>query len=392
MKRYIIAASFIIIISLLSASTPDLITPYLNENFSSLDVANLDLSIMGSDLAEYDVFLAGSEWHGTTASYDLQYALATTLNREAGVKYLLMGIGYATAQTYNAYLETGEKEILDAITSAIKYSNSSNHEHRLSWEKLYQYNQTLPEDQRISVVGIDLEYEVYLAIRYLSTLPGIEGLPFYPMPVRNAASIEEFVNRMRAELDANETKYRTAMGASFSELELILNNLWDTVTAHYADNFYAARERILYDNFLKAYNSLPEGKYFGHWSMEHIYLRETRTPNLSGTETLAMFLNHEDDSPVKDRVLSIASLYLDSEYRFFYGRYYNAGISNDYVSNVQPLQIVANSEFTLFRLTNDNSPFAFRPYTVRSHTGGAATDYYQYIIVIKNSVPGSPNQ
>lgn len=391
-KKLIIIACFVLIISMLSASTPDLITPYLKSNHASLDIDNLSLELMKDELENYDVYLSGSEWHGTTASYDLQYALTTALHREAGVKYLLMGIGHASAQMYNAYLNSGDEEILETILSAIKFSNSSNHEHRLAWEKLYQYNQAQPKDQRITVVGIDMEYEIYLAIQYITSLTGYENLPILPLPRATPDSIDVFVTRMQEDVAANEEHYRSVMGDDFSELQLVLSNLEDTVAAHTAANFYDAKERILYENFLRAWSSLPPGKYFGLWSMEHIYQRDAGTENLGGFDRLAMYLKHEEDSPVRDRVLSMAAVYLDSQYRFYYGSYHNRDISTELFTDLYPFRTLASNDYTLFRLNGQDSPFAMRPYTVKNPTGGVAIDYYQYLLVIRNSVPGSPNR
>lgn len=393
MKKYLTACFLLIIIFLASASTPDLITPYLPGNYSSLDIENLNLNLMAGDLDKHDVFLSGAEWHGSTAGYELQYAMTTALHQQAGIKYLLLGMGHATAQMINAYLQSGDETILDTVLEEIKFSNSSCYEHRLSWERLCQYNLTQPQEDRITVVGIDLEYQPYTAIAYLLGLPDADKLQL-PLPdeyLGTPQALANYVSRLEQNVLNNTDAYRQALGEGYGELELVLNNLKDTVQANIAEDFYAVREEIMYANFLRAYSSLPPGKYFGQLTMEHIYQRQAGTPNMSGIDRLAMYLNR-DDSPVQDRILSIAVLYENSRYRFFYGRYYEDEISNDYITDVLPFKLLAKTNYTLFRLNGEDSPFASRPYTVVGSTGGATTDYYQYLLIIRNSRPGSPNK
>jgi len=388
-------AVFILIITAMPSSVPDLLTPFLLENTFPLDIDNLDLSPMADDLETCEVILSGALWHGTTANYELQYAMAVSLNQQAGVKYLLLEISYASSQLYNAYLQTGDEAILSRVHDSLKRTSSSNYEHRLFWEKLYQYNRALPQEDKICIVGIDLEEMPYIAVYYLSILPGVDtlSLPDYSRyPLYTPQGLSDYVSSLQENIAANETEYRQILGASYNELELVVQNLADTVQANIAKDYYAAREEIIYRNFLRAFSSNPPGKYYGQWTMEHIYQRGADTPIMGSAEKLAMYLNRPD-SPVQGRVLSVSALYTESSYRLFYQRRYHFDTHNDYITDVKAFKDLARSDYTLFRLTGKDSPFSLRPYTVISPDGGgAATDYYQYMLVIKNSKPCNANK
>lgn len=391
MRRKLCIFSIIVFILITSASVVDQLTPFVTTNHTPLDIANMDLSIMSEDLEDCAVILSGAEFHGTTATYDLQYALTTALHQQAGVRYLLLGIGHATAQIYNLYLESGNHEFLDMVMSEIRYSSSSSFEHRQSWERLLEYNQGLPAEERLTVVGIDLEYQPYTAIRYMNFLTGTQSL--VPQPeayLGTPAALDSYVQTLRQDFETRQEEYRTALGENYAEFIIVLDNLTDTVAANFDDDFYDFREQILYANFLRAYELNP-GKYFGQFTMEHVYQNQAGTSNMEGLDRLAMYLNR-DDSPVEGQVISIAAMYVDSVFRFYYGRYYNSDIIQDYYTDGLIFRTVSEADYTLFRLTGKSSPFNRGTFTVRRPYGGVTTDYYQYLLVIKNSKPTSANK
>ena len=393
-RRLVVVACVIVLIFVASSRALDL-APYLADNYSPLDIHNMDLSIMSEDFLDYDVFLSGAEWHGTQANYELHYSMATALHQQAGVNYLLLSAGYGTTAMYSIYLETGDEVDLNIIHDEISFSNSSNEEHRVFWRNLYQYNQSQPEDDRIILLGIDLENVPRTAVRYLLSLPGAEQLPLLTPPNQFRPTTEElnnYVTRLELDIQADRDKYTLALGENFTELELVLDNLADTVRANLdRDTFYEVREEIMYSNFLRAYNSHPRGKYFGHMTMEHIYQHPAESPRLEDADSLAILMN-KDDSPVQGKVLSIAATYADSIFRFNWGRYYDMEIYDDFLTDLGAFTSLADADYTLFNLKGENSPFTTENFTIKNPNGGVTTDYFHYLMVIKNSPMASPNK
>ena len=200
-----------------------------------------------------------------------------------------------------------------------------------------------------------------------------------------ARYVEELENHYRD----NPGIFEDIFGDNLPCFDLILQNLADTVAAQFSADFYASREQVMYENFLRAHSRDPQGKFFAHLTMEHIYQRQVKIGSLADANRLGMLLCQED-SPAQG-VVSIGALYRDSEFRFYYGRYWNYDVFNSFIDNPPLFQTAAVSDYTLFKLTGDNSPFSWGPYSIINPTGGAATDYYQYMLLIKNSLPATPN-
>lgn len=49
-----------------------------------------------------------------------------------------------------------------------------------------------------------------------------------------------------------------------------------------------------------------------------------------------------------------------------------------------------DKDFTLFKLNGKRSPFAQELYFVESPDGGVTTDYFQYVLIIKDSKGATP--
>lgn len=375
----------------IAGSEPDIVTPYLAEHCHSLDLEHMDLSLLGSDI-DSQVFLSGAQWHGSVANYDMHYALLTALYEQAGVRYLLLDSGYATAQVYNDYLQSGKTDLLNMALSGIRFSNMSCNEHRLFWERLYQYNKALPPGEKIVVVGIDIEFQLSTAFNFLYHLSDNQLGNLYPPT--EYLGVPEALNRYLTGLQAKYLEdpqpFINAFGDNIGRFELAVQNLMDTVSVNLNDNYYAEREKLMYANFLSAYNNDPQGKYFGHFTMEHIYQRNVKIGELANADRFATLLVQED-SPVRDRVISIAAMYHDSEFRFYFGRYETYRVMNSYIVDAVPLLKNVASDYTLYKLNGVESPFSWDTFTVNHPSGGVTTDYYQYLLLIQHSQSTSPN-
>lgn len=370
-------------------------SPFLAENHSSIDIEDLDLSLMAHDFETHTVYLSGAEWHGTKASYDLHFKLFTALHQQAGVNYLMLGMGQATTDLYTTYVKTGDVEILDHLHQQLRFTTTSNEEYRMFWENLHEYYTSLPEDEKIHIVSVDLEYQPINAINFLTSLPGVESLPLVTPPPGFSPSLNNLANYVPTLYDdvmEDESKYREALGDNFDQFMLVLNNLNDTVNANLEDNFYEARSRYMYKNFLRIYEKAPDAKFFGQWTMEHIYQHRARTPRIDGGDRFGTLLSSED-SPVAGKVLSIGSLYVDSSFRFAWGRFFEVDLNDeDFIQHRDAFKEHGEDGITLFRLTGEDSPFDNRNYLIKGAWGGVTTDYIQYLLLIKNSPSTSPNR
>lgn len=233
--------------------------------------------------------------------------------RRAGVKYLLIEHGYSQAMQYNLYLETGDESILREEVKGLKGTLSYTKEFFNYWQQVYQLNQRLSPENKILVIGIDLDW-LPSVHKYLSK-------ELQEIDLRELPSLQNLLDNYNDSIpQGNYTKtyeeilleYKNANKSIFSEqqkfeITYIFKNL-----IHSADAFsqvehldiHRKRDMYMYENFIELYNHFPVGKFFGQWGLNHIY----QSPQL-GVNWLAYLLNTEESSPVKGKILSMATYY-----------------------------------------------------------------------------------
>ncbi|MDD4402467.1 MAG: erythromycin esterase family protein [Desulfitobacteriaceae bacterium] len=351
---------------------------YLANNYISLDLDKPDFSLMARDLATVSVILGG-ESHAIQKNYDVRFGLLTGLHQQYGFNYFLCEIGYGFSGLLNQYLATGNKDILIRLSNQSKGTAVWCFEFEEFWERLYEYNRQLPEDQRILVFGVDVEHQRETAIDYIRTLNGVEQLPLDFNRLKSGYYLEKILQ----DLEDNPETYANALEEDLFHFEIVIRNLIAT-RQFYATEDNALRERTMYENFLKIYAHYPEGKFFGQFGMEHVFQENCQT-FLDGIDRFAMLLM-SCDSPVQGKVLSIPYYYLNCQMSNWSNHYAHEDAYN--TLEAYKIHALAQADYTLFRLNGDASPFREQPYMVPNPYHGVTTDYFQYVLVIKDS-PGT---
>jgi hypothetical protein len=153
---------------------------------------------------------------------------------------------------------------------------------------------------------------------------------------------------------------------------------------HY--EFDKIRDKRMYENFKQVYESLPKGKYYGQWGLNHIFQKEQM-----GVKWIAASMN-EKGSSLENKVLSIAYAYenckfmsgtSDRNYSVDYRNTYNSLVFNNFTTK----------DYTIFKLNGKDSPFSKDSIWLTTDimpTSGVTVDFYQYIILIKNSQATEP--
>lgn len=224
------------------------ISAFLSTNREALDLsdgaARFEARLL--DAARKQVTLLG-ETHGIAVNEDLDLALLRYLHRVAGVRVYLAEGGYAASCLLNRYLETGDEQILDFVMQAGFGSISWTKEQRAFYVALRRWNLTLPEDARVRLVGIDLEHQQMVAVRYLAQLAQPQGRRLVPPGIAGTiASLErmaqsasdqsdkQFVGALAANLASHRAEYAEWLGDALFDFELATGNLQKTL------DFYAA--------------------------------------------------------------------------------------------------------------------------------------------------------
>ena len=318
---------------------------YIRENHSviySKKETMKDLSIIDNDLKDYEIFLIG-ENHGVKANVELKMKFLKYFKKKINFKYYICELPFSMTYFLNRYLETGNDALLKDIYKYIKGTYAWNKDEYDYWRDLYKYNKTLPRDDKIILIGIDIEHQPKNAFRFM----------------------EYCLNN-----------------GYYSKFEHVNNNLLNMLEVYHSNNFNGIRDQKLYENFLSISSHLPKGKYFGQIGLSHVFQRAFPYVNW-----FASFLRNEI-SPFKGKVLSVAYAYQNCKYLYPTKR-------KNYVSHINTLDLsmvefknFINSKYAIFKLNQKDSPFDEKliwPLNHKFPENGVTTDYFQYLVVIKDS-------
>ncbi len=380
---------------------------FLEKNHSALDLEDNDdfssFQLLDNDLKDKEIFFT-AENHGIKANSELELKFLKYFKEKADISYYLMELSYSDSCFLNQYLKTGDESILEEMYKPLKGTFAWNKQGYEHWKKVYEYNKTLPDDKKIKIIGIDIEHQSVNALRYMNSV-----LPNKKVPDEIKSNIEEFnkiinsgyLNENRADdrlykfcselknsMKKNKNVYEEYLEDNFFGFQLVNENIinrMDIVSSE--EEFNKIRDEKIYENFIKVYDYLPKGKYYGQWGLNHAFQRKHE-----GVFWLAAHMNRSD-SPVKGKVLSIIYLYKNCMYM-------NRGdYSKEHIYSYKSADF--NKYFmkpiTLFKLKGENSPFEnsliwpMNPYyTGQVAKDGVTTDYFQYIVVVVNSIPTEP--
>jgi hypothetical protein len=129
---------------------------YLKSNKARIG-DTLDESFFDADFYQSKVFLLG-EVHGFADNQKLDKELLFFLNKKLGVKYYIAEMDSSTAKKLNEFLSSSQKEraklkeVVLAINNRIPQQSSQ--ELFDKWNDIYDYNKTLNDSLKITVIGL----------------------------------------------------------------------------------------------------------------------------------------------------------------------------------------------------------------------------------------------
>lgn len=370
---------------------------YLEKNHADIDLNNDNLNdkfnILDSDIDKNDVILTG-EGHAIKDNYILELDLLKYMNQKYSVRYLLEELGYSQCCIINQYLESGDDRKLKFIYNELDGTAACSQEGYDFWIELRKYNLTVPENKRIKVIGIDIEHQIATACEYLNYLMPKNNVPQKIQPVlekykdsyklKNNDDFIKAVKNLQSDMNVNSSLYSEYLGNNYFDFSIVVDNIVNSKNAYALNgkNFDEIREPCIYNNFKRIYSHMPAGKYFGEFGMEHVY-QKTCNSYMGDEKRFAMYLNGSD-SPVKGKVLSIAYGYENCFYTDCMHNYIQSK-ADSVIGDLNIIDKYGRTDAAVFKLNGDNSPFNKKVYFVQGPHGGCTTDYFQYVILIKNS-------
>ncbi len=141
-------------------------TQYLSKNKIEIDKNSVDINpateIFDSAFYNNDVFFLG-ENHGYGDVQLIDKFMIIHLNKKIGLRYYLAEMDSLRARTLNVFLSKDEKDtlLLKQVVNDIKLRipQQSSRELYKKWFDIYEYNKTLPDSLKIIVLGVDKNFE-----------------------------------------------------------------------------------------------------------------------------------------------------------------------------------------------------------------------------------------
>ncbi len=293
--------------------------------------------LMKDDLDEHKVFIAGENHEFIRSNIDLKIKMFKYLHQHAGVNTFVLEQGFAWGYMFNEYVQTGDTTILNILLT-------------YTWppyEKLFtsfrDYNVSLPDDDKIKVIGIDVERFFGLAVRSLTFL-----MPDTVAPDEISLQVESLIglaayNDEYVEENGDETSYYFRGYSDYSSRNTVngflehFRKFIDTYQEYIGDNFpvferiassleaksiyddyldmsmpnaYVFREQHMLKAFSEHIRTYPDDKYYFQFGRCHASLvNQDEACSWYEFNSIAHRMHNMADSNIKNKVCAIAAFY-----------------------------------------------------------------------------------
>lgn len=354
--------------------------------------------------ADYRVFLAG-EYHAQTKGYRSKKMLIQYLHEEQDVDYLICEVGMGQGFLLDDYIQTGNEENLIFMMEELEGALAYTQDEYQFWKWLYDYNQQQPENDKLHIIGLDIEFQKKTSARGLSLLLDNSVTPaeeIQPLIERIKESDGTAVKEFPQTLEKYPEQMKEVFGENFPWAEQYAKNVEATKKYFELDkskgvNAHQIRDNAMADNLCFVLEQFPEdAKFFGQFGGAHVIQSAIDTGNGFDEryDRFAMQLQ-EDDSPVKGEVCSIYMVFLqkneDSRWGYSYMEY----------QSEMPIYLFRNyyAQDTFIPLDEKGSPFGrYGEEQVQDREGSdnkaamGLTDYFQKILLLPDSEACEPYQ
>lgn len=411
---------------------------YLQANSASIESDGAFQSVLsGTDIENASIYFFGSV-HGSQATQKIDFELLEYLVRNEKVKFYAPEVDQTLASMLNEFLETGNDSILTYVT--YHYQNrvpqDASVEFMEKWRKIRQFNLSLDADERIEIIGTDrltksnelrlksitlLDYKTGIdplidSLRFFRSFKILEspaihsgkpimmsGKPFsyyFPNPS------DGFFTRLKKKYIESPSTFKTAFGENAETLDQLLN---------FEDPL--DRESAIFENFKKyVIPRLSNGKKvyanFGYFHVQQGLVNgavpiASRLKEVASVISILGVMNNSEclvapKYKKTGKKLQVKGLVLEeAEYagEITAGRSMDGDGLFEKLKGIKYLIRVAkkvDSDTMIFKLNVENSPYvlsqdlsAFQTLrgkgNWRIQPNSNTTDYFQYVILMRNS-------
>lgn len=395
-------------------------TDYLEQN-------RFDLTASEFEFPQTDFNIIGfGAYHGSSKTETTEFYLLKSLTGSGAIKYYLPETDFSLAHFFNAYLETGDTLLLKdlVVHYGVRVPQEQSIETYEKWKSLKELHDHLPESDRLSIVGIDLMVTYKYTAKHLLEILDLGNIQHESLqkivdmvkmdttdfsPYYHSYSKKVLKNFVEAYKETPQV-FEAGIGDKFA-FEHIVDNLGRTFTD---PDFSTDREAIIFNNYLHLgsrydFENKPQFLRFGFFHLEK--QREGGSPSFF-TRLI------ENQVYPRDKVLSIigyltASRVLwdivydqEGNYKSYTteGGFGIGDYEQEYFLGIDQLKKTKLSDFTLFRLNQNNTPYAdgvpdLMEIVMENEKsngeevrGKSTTEFLDYAVLISNSPASVPIQ
>jgi hypothetical protein len=243
-----------------------------------------------------DLILFG-ESHGTKEAQLIDIQLIKYLNKKNGMQNHLVELDFSQAYFINKYLENRNDSLINYVLKDWVVSmGRNNNDYYNKWKELKQYNKTLPDNKKITIIGIDKIQDFSITRKHISIL--FDRLHITKrIPKTDSLLIKWSKSELESIIQKTDT---TNQNRLIMDLLLIQENI-----ANYENK---SRPKFLFDNFKKQYlrYNLKDQKIYGYFGLGHVIQKGMNNYDDFGT------LIRKSDLPLNTKTFSIITLIVDS--------------------------------------------------------------------------------
>ncbi|TRZ41826.1 erythromycin esterase family protein [Robertkochia solimangrovi] len=398
---------------------------YSQSKIAYLEKNRFDLNSSAFDFPERDFNIIGfGAYHGSAKTEQTEYALLRSLTKEGLIQYYLPETDFSIGHFFNEYLQTGDTLLLkDLIYNyGIRVPQERSIETYEKWKKIKELNDDLSGKHKLTVVGIDLLVSYKYTCKHLleiidykqnqeKSLLGIVNMvvsdttdfsPYYDSYSKKV--LKNFVE----DYEINPAKFETVIKDKFV-FDHLIENLKSTF-----ENFGSSsnREKIIYDNYLRLneYYNFDRKRQFVRFGFFH--LEKEREGNNASFFTRLI----EGNIYQRNKIITVIGYLTNSRvlwdivyddhnnYKSYTteGGYGIGDYEKEYFLGIGNLKNAKNSDITLFRLNQKNTPYSngipdLMEIVMEDDTsngeqvkGKSTTEFLDYAVLISNSKANTP--
>ncbi len=375
------------------------IQAYLEKNAIPFDMSDQDdfekaAAQAFPDMIGHKVVFSG-ESHGMDINYDLELAFIQYLYKNNNMRNLLVELPLSFNYDLREYMKSGAEEILDIIMSRLKYTSIWSTGYKAYLKKLYQFNSTLPDQEKLNFFCLDIENDLNQSLTVLTRLESFKkyaALPEisnYLISLSNRLDTTNVIHLMKM-CEAIKSQFSPGDSEFFRNL---VDNILFSRSVNQAEMFKKMfdREEFIYSNFIRTAPQDNKGSYYGEWGADHTF----RYKQMNYKNSLASLIHYTKDTPFYKSVYTILYIYphsvvMGKDYKTNsnenYFRYKNQKI--DYYPYINPGRIKSPS---LVPVDKAQSPYQkYQIFPMYYISGQPSTKFFQGLVIVNKAKASRP--